>query len=292
MIPKVSVLVTVYNRDAFLADTLESILRSSFDDFEVIVVDDNSSDGSLDVAREICARDSRIQVHKNASNLSDYPNRMQAAALARGEYLKYVDSDDLIYPHSLKFMVQSMEKYPEATLALSHSMSEDESPYPWFLSPQEAYRKEFLGRGCLSCGPSGAIFRRDAFELLGGFRSQWSVLSDLDLWFRLAARWPIVLLPPGLVWWRRHDNQEFTRDDAALSYLQGGYALCADAMANAFCPLGDSEKSAVLAKSRQHFARKLMSLAVRGGRIGSSLRIYRNSDLTLSDLLTGFRTYR
>ena len=197
--PEVSILVTVYDRESYLEETLQSILHSTYSDFELLVVDDGSTDRSLEIAHQVAGNDDRIQVHINESTLGDYPNRLKAASLARGRYLKYVDSDDLIYPHSLAIMVESMERFPEAALGLSHSMPEDDSPYPWLLSPVQAYQKQFLGRGCLNCGPSGAIIRREAFQSVGGFRPEWAVISDKDMWYRLAAKWPTVLLPPGLI---------------------------------------------------------------------------------------------
>jgi len=288
----VSVLVTVYNREPYLRETLLSILDSTYDDFEVIVVDDNSSDNSAEIAKQIAVQNSRIQIYTNDKNLGDYPNRIKAASLARGRYIKYVDSDDLIYPHSLAIMVESMERYPDAALGLSHSMPEDEAPYPWYLSPEQANRKHFLGRGCLSCGPSGAIIRRDAFETVGGFRMQWKVISDTDLWYRLASRWPIVLLPPALVWWRRHEEQEFTKDDAVTVYLQRGYDLAKDALASSDFPLPVSERNVALERARQHFARRLLSLALRKRQIGTALSMFRNSDLTINDLAKGLRAYQ
>jgi glycosyltransferase involved in cell wall biosynthesis len=289
--PKVSILVTVFNRDAYLAATVESILNSSFQDFEIIIVDDQSTDKSLAVAHQLATRDVRIRVHQNEKNLGDYPNRMKAASLANGGFIKYVDSDDIIYPHSLAIMVESMEQFPDAALGLSHSMPEDDAPYPWQLTPEEAYRKHFLGRGCLSCGPSGAIIRREAFESIQGFRSQWAVISDTDLWYRLAARWPTVLLPPGLVWWRRHEGQEFTKGNNRIIYLQSGYELTRNALSNPECPLSTEECEKGLARSRQHFARRLWSIAFREGRLKAALQMYQNSDLTLPGLVRGLLAY-
>jgi glycosyltransferase involved in cell wall biosynthesis len=120
MNPATSVLVTVYNREAYLAECLKSILASSFEDFEVIVVDDGSTDGSVEIARHFESLDSRIHVHLNPVNLGDYPNRNRAAELARGKYLKYVDSDDLIRPDGLEKMSSAMEAYPEAAYCLSY----------------------------------------------------------------------------------------------------------------------------------------------------------------------------
>lgn len=290
--PTVSILVTVYNRERFLAATLDSILKSSLQDFEVIVVDDASGDGSLAIAQDYASRDRRIRVYANAENLGDYPNRMKAASLATGKYLKYVDSDDLIYPHSLAIMVDGMDACEQAGLGLSHSLPEDASPYPWVLTPEQAYKKQFLGRGCLSCGPGGAIIRRQAFEAVGGFNSDWQVISDLDLWYRLAAKWPVVLLPPGLVWWRRHEQQEFVKGQKHGFYLRKGYELTVITLQDPQAPLTSNDRASALGRARQHFARRVLALALRKQQWSLACRLKRESGLSPADLVKGFLPYQ
>lgn len=291
MHPTVSILVTVYNREAYLAPCLDSILASTWKDFEVLVVDDQSKDGSVGLAEIYAGKDERVRVFKNETNLGDYPNRVRAAQMAQGKYLKYVDADDLIYPHSLAIMVEAMEACPAAALGLAHSLPEDEQPYPWLLQPEQAWRKQFLGRGCLSCGPSGAIIRRDAFVEAGGF-GNWGVLNDVDLWCRLSSRWPVLLLPPGLIWWRRHEEQEFTKGDATTVYLERGYELVVDHLTSSACPLSEVERSAAVARARHNHARRLWSLATRRGRPRSAWRAFLKSGLGLQDLAGGLLRYR
>jgi glycosyltransferase involved in cell wall biosynthesis len=286
MKPPVSILVTVYNRAQYLSEALESILRSTFQDFELIVVDDHSTDNSLSIARDIAQTDNRVRVILNPKNLGQFPNRQQAASLATGKYIKYVDSDDIIYPHSLDIMVDAIEQNPDAALALSHSDAEGEEPYPWKLSSLNAFRKQFLGRGCLSCGPSGAIINREAFFQIGGYDYRWGVVADIDLWFRLAAQWP------GLVWWRRHEGQEFTHGDADLVYLQRGFQLAKEALSSPDCPLPEVDRDRALRRAEQHFARKLWSLALRQRRPGAALKMYRESGLTITDLGRGLKAYQ
>ena len=291
-VPRVSILVTVFNRAAYLAETLQSVLASSFQDFEVVVVDDHSSDGSLEIATQFARLDQRVRVYVNDKNLGDYPNRNRAASLACGQYFKYLDSDDLIYAHSLDIMVEAMEAHPDAVLGLCHSQPEAEQPYPWALTPEQTYRKHFLGRGCLGCGPSGSIIRRDAFMDAGGFRPEWAVLSDTDLWYRLSARNSIVLMPPGLVWWRRHDGQEFSRDQSELVYLQRGYELSIQALRAPECPLAEEQRAASVGRARQHFARNLWSLALVAHRPAEALRLFRASDLGIKEALRGLGSYQ
>ena len=289
--PRVSVLMTLFNREAFVADAIKSVLRSTFEDFELLVVDDCSSDNSVSIVRNLAASDSRIRLTCNGNNLGDYGNRMKAAGLARGEFLKYVDSDDQLYPHSLQFMVDGMMTTPEVAFAVCHSEPEVLEPYPWVLSPEESYRNHFLGRGCFACGPTGAIIRRAAFENIGGFRPEWKVLSDIDLWFRLGARHHVALLPPGLVWWRRHAGQEFTTNNAAEFYLEHGFQLLKSSLEAPDCPLTELERRTAIDRAAQHHARRLLSLATRGKSPRKAFVLFRRSGLSLKDLAAGVRPY-
>ena len=202
--PIISVLITVYNREKYLAAAVESVLAQTFADFELIVVDDGSTDGSVEVARGY-TKDSRVRLHVNERNLGDYPNRNKAASLARGQYLKYVDADDVIYPHCLGIMVEGMELHADAGLGISKTMSGVFCPVQ--ITPREAYRDHFFGSGLFTVGPLDTIIRRCALEKVGGFSPARHV-SDYECWAKLARNGPVVLLPPGLAWWRCHEEQE------------------------------------------------------------------------------------
>jgi glycosyltransferase involved in cell wall biosynthesis len=288
--PRISVLVTVYNRARFLAQCLDSILSSNWTNYEIVVVDDCSTDASVEIAETYARQHDAVRFVRNETNLGDYANRMKAASLASGTFLKYVDSDDLIYPHTLGVMVSAMEKYPDVALGIAHSKPEDEQPYPWRLTPEQSWIKEFLEDGCLGSGPTGAIMRKSSFEQVGGFR-KWGVLSDTDLWYRMSAVAPIVLLPPGLVWWRRHDDQEYTRDSAADFYLDSGFRLALTALNSEECPLSTDERQRAINRVRHRHARRLLSTAIKGGKRRDSLRLMRNSGLSLRELVGGLRAY-
>ncbi len=290
--PTLSLLVTVYNREKYVAATIDSVLASRFTDFELIIVDDRSSDTSPDIIESYLAKDSRIRFIRNEKNLGDYGNRMKAASMAVGKYIKYLDSDDLLYPHTLDVMADAMEQFPDSVLGLSHNVSEDDKPYPWQLLPIEAFQKQFLGRGCFGCGPSGAIIRRDKFQESGGFDKSWGVLSDTELWLRLSARNPIVLLPPGLIWWRRHEDQEFSKGNAKETYLRLGFKLNMKSLESESCPLDSIQRKKAVERCKQHHARKLLSLATRERDPRTALKLYRDSKISVFDLFRGFRSYR
>jgi glycosyltransferase involved in cell wall biosynthesis len=237
--PAISVLMTAYNRERFIAEAIESVLSSSFADFELVVVDDASRDRTAEIARQYALRDARISVVVNESNLGDYPNRNRAARLARGKYLKFVDSDDAIYPHGLEVMFSTMERFPSAALGLS-AYGFNHRPHPVLLSPRDAYELEFLdGLDLFGRAPGSAIIRAEPFWQIGGF-SGLNQLGDLETWLALARSFPVVTLPAALCWSRVHDAQEQHYDSLATKAALR-FRLQRDALLDAACPLTPAE---------------------------------------------------
>lgn len=237
--PAVSVLMTAFNRERYVAPAIESVLAQTFCDFELIVVDDGSEDRTVDIARRYEA-DPRVRVVVNERNLGDYPNRNRAAALARGEFLKYHDSDDLMYPHCLETMVGMLRAAPGAGFGLSTRSSWPGGPCPMLLTPRMSYQREFLGSGLFMGGPSGALFRTAVFSELGGFPDA-GVGSDYLFWLEACAKVCVALLPADLFWYRVHAGQEFQTDRAAWEYAVAAGAAWR-ALNAAACPLAADER--------------------------------------------------
>jgi glycosyltransferase involved in cell wall biosynthesis len=284
-VPLVSVLMTAYNREKYIAQAIESVLASSLKDFELIIVDDCSRDRTVEIARRYTS-DPRVQVHVNEKNLGDYPNRNRAASLARGKYVKYLDSDDVIYPHGLEVMVNSMEQFPDAVLGLIRPQQND-GPDPAQISPKEAYVQHFLKRGLLDAGPTATIIQTSAFRALGGFTGKRFV-GDTEMWLRLAARWPVVRLVQGLVWWRQHAQQEIALGYSSSGYLEWNYRVGIASLMDPDCPLNREEKGRASRFLKRAQVRALLRLFFQARQPIEVLRIMRASDLSLADMLRGW----
>lgn len=206
--PLVSVLMTVYNREKYIAEAIESVINSSYQNWELIIVDDQSKDRSVEIARSYKAKDNRIRVYINEVNLGDYPNRNKAASYAKGKYLKYLDSDDIIYPHGLKVMVEAMEKFPEAAIAFPDFKESGNTKLPYLLNPLDLYNKHYFEGGLLYTGPTGAIYRSDYFNSVNGFNTKFGVASDFAFNLQAASLHPAIILQRDLFWWRPHEGQE------------------------------------------------------------------------------------
>ena len=252
--PIVSVLMTAYNREDYISEAIDSVLASDFQDFELIIVDDCSTDNTPEIIRGYAAMDSRIRYYINEHNLGDYPNRNKAASFATGEYIKYVDSDDLIFPNTLGTMVEAMDKQPGAAFGFCDCHPTIKKKYPILFSGEQAIRKHFLGGGLLQAGPTSSIIRRKPFENIGRFSGKRFV-SDYEAWLYLSLDHSVLVLPPGLIWIRSHAGQEM--DVGKLEYYSLNYKLHREFIKHPKCPFSSAEKKKILFNYRILLGRRV-----------------------------------
>jgi hypothetical protein len=237
--PRISVLLTSYNREDYIAESIESVLAQSLTDFELVICDDHSGDGTIGIVTEYARRDSRIRFSINDRNLGDYANRRYVASLAQGRFLKYHDSDDVMYPHCLATMVEPLEAEPRAAFALSGARSWPGGPCPMLLTPRLAYEREFLGSGLFQQGPASAMFRAEALRELGGF-PEVNYAGDYLFWLRACATVNVLLVPGDLFYYRIHAGQEAVNPANDLAQARAA-AEAWRMLKSATCPLtGDA----------------------------------------------------
>lgn len=205
--PLVSILMTAYNREKYIAAAIESVLNSTYTNFELIITDDLSKDNTLKIANHYASNDARIKVFVNQQNLGDYPNRNKAATYATGKYLKYVDADDLIYPWGLQILVSCMEKNPTAGWGFCSLVQSAEQPYPLFIPQKDIYRHHYFKASIFHKAPLSSIIKKDLFDKVGGFMP-YRMVGDNEMWHRLALNENLLLMPDGIVWYREHEAQE------------------------------------------------------------------------------------
>ena len=287
MTPTVSVLLTAYNRAPYIASSIESVLSQTFGDFELLITDNCSTDGTFDIAKRYERLDSRIRVVQNERNLGQFGNRNRAAELARGSLLKYHDSDDLMYPHCLAVMVPMLLSEPTAGFGLSTGNHWPGGPCPMLLTPRMAYQREFFGEGLFNCGPGGAIFRTDVFNQLGGFVDEGAP-SDHLFWMRACKTVSVVLMPADLFWYRMHPSQEFQSLAAQLQNAKMA-GLVWQALHAPDCPLTADEREQARRNRAYHLAKRTLQ-DMRRGRWRIAVERLRLSTMTAGDWLRYLRT--
>ena len=271
----VSVLMTSYNREKYIAEAIESVMASTYNDFELLIVDDASIDGTVRIAMSYVEKDSRIKLFINDQNIGQFANRNKAASLSSSKYIKYLDSDDKIEADGLEIMVNSMEKYPEVALGICHTVEKTGAEFPFIIESVNAYRKHFFGGGLLFTGPSGLIFRKDRFDEVNGFE-EYGMPSDNHLSLKLAGRFPILALPPDLFMWRRHDEQVFFVNKKNYDNILFNYNYTRDVIAK-YSPLSTKENRLVIFNQSKLFHLHLLKLVFKKGMIKTAFKLFLRS---------------
>lgn len=257
----ISVLMTCYNREKYITLAIESVLCSTYKNFELIIVDDGSKDNTVSIAKGFAEIDKRVRVYQNEVNLGDYPNRNRAASYATGKYVKYVDSDDLIYPWGLELMVTMMEKFPQSGWGLCSMQPDRERLFPFELNPREAYLYHYQGPGLFSRAPLSTIIKTDVFHKVGGFKPI-RMAGDFEMWHRLAQDFNVVLMPQGMVWYRSHNEQEATENTPP--YINLYEKLKTDFLNSENCPLEKNVSKQILkresARVRGYILRNILQM--------------------------------
>ena len=219
--PKISVLVPTYNYARFLPEAIESVLAQDFKDFELLIVDDCSTDGTAEIVRPFCARDPRIRFLGNPKNLGMVNNWNRCLEEARGKYAKFLFGDDrLCHPQALGKLAALLEHHPSATLASSARVILDEES-----KVADVYRD--LSEGChpgrsvieaclmangknLVGEPSAVLFRKA--DAQRGFDPQYKQIVDVEMWFHLLEKGDLAYTREPLCAFRCHPLQQTERN--------------------------------------------------------------------------------
>ena len=274
--PVVSVLMTAYNRADFIGEAIESVIASIFKEWELIIVDDCSKDDTLNIARSYEVKDSRIRVYQNQKNLGDYQNRNMAATYACGKYIKYLDSDDVIFPEGLTYCLEEMLRFPESGIGMLYLRDRD-MKNSMVMSSEEAINHHFFNGSVLSIGPSGSIYKRDLFEKVKGFNTGYGVASDNMFNLEMAIHTPVVFFNQVFFVYRIHDAQENKNEKG---YLVQNYRYNKDILNHPQLPLTQKQKLYLRRKLEKRF---MINIA------GYALRIKNPACVTEIIRLTGFK---
>lgn len=204
-VPAITVLMPVYNAERFVAQAVESVLRQSQRDFEFIIIDDGSSDGSLEILKRFAAADARIVLRSRANTgLSVALN--EGLALARGHYLARMDADDICRETRFERQFEFLERHPECVIVGSFIARMDQEGWPISVltrpTSHAAIEAMLLnGIGGAVIHPS-AMIRANALRRIGGYRPEWEPAEDFDLYFRLAEIGELANIPEVLLDYR------------------------------------------------------------------------------------------
>jgi glycosyltransferase involved in cell wall biosynthesis len=205
--PKISVLMPVYNSAKYLAAAIESILNQTFSNFELILIDDGSSDESLSILNKYLELDSRCKVHSRP-NKGIIATRNELVSYARADILAWMDSDDISFPDRLEKQYKFLKDHKNCMALGTEALlidNQGDYMYPLFVSKshEEIDNLNLSGQGSFICNPS-VMFRKSAFLAVGGIHYEYSHAEDIDFYLRIAEIGRIEILPETLLYYRQH----------------------------------------------------------------------------------------
>ncbi len=204
MQPEISICIPTFNRKEFLKETLSSIFAQTYSDYEIVIVDDGSTDGTEQMLKESCYK---VRYHWQ-ENRGDATARNKLIELAQGRYITFIDSDDLLMPDAVERMVGVIKRESEDIIVYGNYIGIDEhgnetkrSNHKLYsgLVTQHLFRNIFIH----SCG---SMFPKRVLENIGGFDTNLRVCSDYDLWLRLSLKYRFVALSKPTFKRRRHSG--------------------------------------------------------------------------------------
>lgn len=190
--PRISIVVPVYNAEKYIAETLEAIAAQSFTDFDVHVVDDCSTDDSAAIVEEWCARDARFHYHRSPSNFGGPAGpRNLGIAASTGEFIAFCDADDIWAPHKLETQLAVAEVSGAAVVSAVIRDFVDGDPLPTFQKPATPVPTTSISHAKLLIknwiALSSVVARRSALSAAGPFNPARThvAVEDFDMWLRI-----------------------------------------------------------------------------------------------------------
>lgn len=217
--PLVSIVTPVYNTEKYLAECIESVLAQTYQNWQYVIVNNCSTDRSLEIAQQYAQQDSRIQIHDNREFLSQMQNwnHTMKQVSKESKYCKVVHADDWLFPECIQQMVQLAETHPSVGLVGAYRLDEDEVnldglPYPSTLIPGHQLGKRVLLNGGLYIfgSPTSLLIRSDLILKRDKFYNEASIHADQEVCFDLLQEADFGFVHQVLTYTRRHNETTTT----------------------------------------------------------------------------------
>ena len=225
--PKISVIIPTYNAEATILETLYSLRQQTFTDFEILVINDGSSDRTLDVLSRFS--DERLTVF-SFDNAGATVARNRGIARAGGEFIAFLDADDLWSADKLERQLAALEQHPQAGVAYSWtSFIDEQGQFLYEQAPvyfEDNVYPQLLIKNFLACG-SVPLIRQQVIASVGGFVPGLESSQDWEYWLRLARQWSFVLVPQHQVFYRQRlgsiSSQVATREACTVAMIETAF---------------------------------------------------------------------
>ncbi len=219
--PRISVIMPLYNAEKFVAESIESILGQTFQDFELIIINDCSTDNSWEVACSYAKQDSRIHLLQNETNQGAADTRNRGLDIAQGDFITFMDADDLIAAERFERLLAYFNQHPEVDLCGTYYAIFHNNKASAQLVRTPISHEQIVVGMLFGCPFAPTVMMRSEAFRCSGVRFQKSMAEDFLFWVELSGHMRMANLPECLSFYRRWDGQISTRaEDAQTASAQ------------------------------------------------------------------------
>lgn len=208
---KISIIIPTYNSEKTIEETIASIQQQSFTDYEIIVIDDGSQDNTIKVVKSIVEPRLQLFSYENGGVATA---RNRGIAHATGEFIAFLDADDLWSPDKLALQIEALYQNPEAKVVYSWTKYIDEHGQPLFSGTRYFYQgdvyKQLLQTNFLT-NASNILVHRNVLDLVPGFDPELAYTADWDFYLRLAKNFNFAVVPKFQIYYRQSANSMSTK---------------------------------------------------------------------------------
>ena len=215
--PTVSVIIPSYNHEGFVEECIQSVLNQTFQDFEIVITDDGSTDRTAEIIESF--NDPRIRFFKHPKNKGACVAANNCILNSRGRYIAMLSSDDAWYPDKLEIQVKHLDAHPHVVAVFGKVDWIDESgnlittnsfPFLDVFNVQNRTRFEwlrhFFSKGNCLCHPSSLV-RRECYTEIGLLNPALANIPDFDFWIRMCLKYDIAILDKKIIRFRRMSDE-------------------------------------------------------------------------------------
>lgn len=280
--PLFTIATITYNSSAWVKWTIESVLASSFIDFEYIISDDFSQDNTWEIVSSY--KDERIRRWKNEQNIGEYANRNKILFEAKGQYIFFIDGDDILYKDALSSLCNFLKEFKNAGMVWGVPVREiDFAVLPYEFSPSEIMRFIYFSFLPFSImGLAETIFNTKQLQSIGGFSTEF-IIGDTYVKRKLALTSNVILIPEGLSFWRRSENQASRRAGKNhLSFLDMHF-INIEILKDPKLPFTEVERQSAIENIKISEIKLLLKNTILKGSLSDFFILYKKLNLRFSD---------
>jgi glycosyltransferase involved in cell wall biosynthesis len=203
-LPLVTIVTSTYGHEKYLRKTIESVLNQDYPNIEYIVINDGSPDGTEEILKSYGTR-----FHwETQKNMGEVPTLNRAIAMAKGDLIGKLSSDDYLYPTCVSEIVDRFVNDPELIVVYTDFDIVDENDFLIETMVKPDFDGVLAVRDHLCLPGTGTLFRKEIFEKIGGFYTNFRILFDMDFWWHASLRGKIIRLPATLSAYRQHGTSQ------------------------------------------------------------------------------------